>query len=140
MANRTIHSGLHHISLKACGGERFRAVLEFYRDVLECPVVRSWGEDENSGALLDLGGVLLEVTANGPPGLPKGPFGHIAFAAEDVDALTERARQAGRTVFQEPADKRMGGRWPVRVAFCTGPAGEQIEFFKEYPSSPAEEK
>lgn len=138
MANRTAHSGLHHISLKACGGEQFRAVVEFYRDVLECPVVRIWGEGENSGALLDLGGALLEVTANGPPGLQKGLFGHIAFGAEDVDALTERVRRAGRTVFQEPDDRRMGGRWPVRVAFCTGPAGEQIEFFKEYPSDPPE--
>ena len=127
----TLHNGLHHVSLKTCGAGQFRQTVEFYRDVLGCSVVREWGEGTDSGAMLDLGGALLEITANGAPGLEKGFFGHIAFAAKDVDALTGRVRQAGRTVFLEPADKDLGGRWPIRVAFCRGPAGEDIEFFQD---------
>jgi len=138
MSERAVCGGLHHISLKAWGEAQFQAVVEFYRDVLDCPVVRSWGTGTDSGAMLDLGGALLEVTANGQPGLQKGFFGHIAFAAGDVDALTERVRRAGRPVFLEPSNRRLGGQWPVRVAFCRGPAGEEIEFFRE--GWPEEEK
>lgn len=127
--------GLHHVSLKACGEEQFRQVLAFYRNVLGCPLVRAWGEGMLSGAMLDLGGALLEVTANGAPGLEKGVFGHIAFAAEDVDAVTQRVRRAGFEVFMEPSDRNLGGVWPVRVAFCRGPAGEDVEFFQERGTS-----
>ena len=129
--NGKYHQGLHHVSLKTCGEEQFQQTVAFYRDVLGCPVVRAWGEGEGSGAMLDLGGALLEVTANGAPGLEKGFFGHIAFAAKNVDTLTERVRQTGRPVFLAPADKNLGGVWPIRVAFCKGPAGEDIAFFQD---------
>ena len=131
----TKRRGLHHVSLKACGEEQFRQVLAFYRDVLGCPLVRAWGEGTLSGAMLDLGGALLEVTASGAPGLEKGVFGHIAFAAEDVDAVTQRVHRAGFEVFMEPSDRNLGGVWPVRVAFCRGPAGEDVEFFQERGTS-----
>ena len=123
--------GVHHISLKVRGAGEFRRVLEFYETTLECPAVRRWGEGDGQGAMLDLGNTLLEVTANGAPGLKKGLFGHIAFAAADVDALAERVRAAGRPVWMGPVDQNLGGGYPIRIAFCTGPAGEDIEFFQE---------
>ena len=125
------HQGIHHISLKTQREAQFQQVLAFYRDVLGCPLVRTWGAGGNSGAMLDLGNTLLEVTANGAPGLKKGLFGHIAFAAADVDALAERVRAAGRPVWMGPVDQNLGGGYPIRIAFCTGPAGEDIEFFQE---------
>lgn len=122
--------GVHHISLKAGGEAAFEAVLDFYGCVLECPLVRRWGQGEGRGAMLDLGNALLEVTAGGA-GEGKGVFAHIAFATDDVDGMIERVRAAGRPVFVEPVDKCLGEDYPIRIAFCTGPAGEHIEFFQE---------
>lgn len=122
--------GVHHISLKAKGAAAFEGVLAFYRDVLDCPLVRRWGEGESQGAMLDLGNTLLEVMANGKAE-EKGLFAHVAFAADDVDGMARRVREAGYPVFLGPEDKNLGGDYPIRIAFCTGPAGEEIEFFQE---------
>ena len=122
--------GIHHISLKARGVEEFARVLDFYQTVLDCPAVRRWGEGDGQGAMLDLGNALLEVTASGDAA-GKGLFAHIAFAVDDTDAMIEKVRAAGRPVIMEPSDKNLGGNYPIRVAFCTGPAGEEIEFFQE---------
>jgi glyoxylase I family protein len=43
----------------------------------------------------------------------------------------ELARQAGCPVIMEVTDKRLGENYPIRIAFCRGPAGEEIEFFQE---------
>lgn len=123
--------GVHHISLKARDEANFQEVLTFYTEVLGCLLVRSWGEGEGRGAMLSLGNTLLEVAANGGPELKKGRFAHIAFAVEDVSGAVERVRQAGSNVFIEPVDKSLGSDYPIRVAFCMGPAGEELEFFQE---------
>ena len=44
--------------------------------------------------------------------------------------MIEKVRAAGRPVTMEPSDKALGPDYPIRVAFCTGPAGEEIEFFQ----------
>ena len=122
--------GIHHIALKAQGLEEFRATLEFYQTVLDCPVIRSWEDGGKHGAMLDLGNTILEVTSDGT-GAGTGVFPHIAFVEEDVDGMLERVRQAGREVMVPPTDVNIGGSYPVRIAFCRGPAGEEIEFFQE---------
>ena len=121
--------GIHHISLQAKGPEEFRQVLDFYGTVLGCPVVRRWNTGAWEGAMLDLGNTLLEVTDNGTAE-GRGVFAHIAFAADDTDAMIEKVRAAGRPVTMEPSDKALGPDYPIRGAFCTGPAGEEIEFFQ----------
>lgn len=123
--------GIHHISLKARDEKNFLEVLDFYSNVLACPIVWTWGEGAGSGAMLDLGNTLLEVTAGHGEERKKGLFAHIAFAVDDVDEAARRVREAGRTVFLEPSDKELGPGHPVRIAFCTGPAGEDLEFFQE---------
>lgn len=122
--------GVHHISLKAKGAKEFQQVLDFYQQVLDCPLVRRWGEGDSQGAMLDLGNTLLEVTANGTESC-KGLFAHIAFATDDVDGMVERLQAAGRPVLVQPADKNLGGSYPIRIAFCAGPLGEELEFFQE---------
>ena len=124
-------SGIHHISLKAPGEAGFAKALDFYENVLGCPLVRSWGEGAGRGAMLDLGNTLLELTASGSEEASGGRFAHIAFAADSADELAERVRRAGMDVFMEPTDKNLGGTYPIRIAFCTGPVGEHIEFFQE---------
>ena len=122
--------GIHHISLRAPGAGAFERVLDFYQNVLECPLVRRWGQGDGQGAMLDLGNTLLEVMANGSEER-LGLFAHIAFATEDVDGMIARVRAAGCPVLVEPKDANLGGDYPIRIAFCAGPAGEELEFFQE---------
>ncbi|BDF67112.1 hypothetical protein CE91St43_10840 [Oscillospiraceae bacterium] len=123
--------GIHHISLKAAGEEQFQRALDFYTGVLGAGLVRQWGLGDDRGAMLELGNTLLEVMANGSAGDSKGPFAHIAFRTDDVDAAVRAVEEAGCPVFLPPSDKNLGGDYPIRIAFCTGPAGEDIEFFQE---------
>ena len=122
--------GIHQIALKAQGIEELQKTVDFYVNVLDCPVVRSWEENGKQGAMLNLGNTILEVTSDGT-GAGTGVFPHIAFAEDDVDAAVQRVQKAGREVFMPPTDVNIGGNYPVRVAFCKGPAGEEIEFFQE---------
>ena len=122
--------GVHHVSLKAQGAEEFQRVLDFYQQVLDCPLIRHWGQGDSQGAMLDLGNTLLEVMANGGKE-EKGLFAHIAFSTDDVDGMARRVQAAGRPVFLGPENKNLGGNYPIRIAFCTGPAGEELEFFQE---------
>ena len=105
--------------------------VSFYTQVLGCPLVRSWGEGSASGAMIDLGGCLLELFADADRPLPSGVLRHIALRTDDVDGAVELVRRAGYAVTMEPTDKTLGGNYPVRIAFCLGPAGESIEFFQE---------
>ena len=132
-----MEAGIHHISLKADGVQQSRAILDFYQNVLSCPLIHQWGEGEQAGAMLNLGNVLLEVMATGGAGLEKGRFAHIAFRSEDVDHSIEQVRRAGRPILVEPKDVNLGGTYPARVGFCLGPAGEEIEFFQDQRENPA---
>lgn len=123
--------GVHHISLKACGEAMWEETVLFYTQVFGFPLVRRWGAGNDLGCMIDLGHCLLEVTANGAVGLKKGICRHIAFQVDDVNAAASRARVAGRPILIEPVDKNLGGSYPIRIAFCTGPSGEEIEFIQE---------
>ena len=124
-------NGVHHINLKAPGYDCWRGTLAFYTETMGLPLVRRWGEGDGSGAMIDLGGCLLELMATGEaePGI--GRFTHIAFRTDSADAALELARSAGRPVLMEPTDVNPDGSYPLRVAFCQGVAGEEIEFFQE---------
>ena len=49
------------------------------------------------------------------------------------DGLADRIRDAGYTVFVGPRDVTIPSEppFPIRMAFCTGPLGEEIELFAE---------
>lgn len=124
-------SGVHHICLKTAGREQWENVIDFYTQVLGCSLVRSWGGGSSSGAMLDLGNCLLEIFADADEPLSSGVYRHIAFRTDDVDGAVELIRGAGCEITMGPAGKVLGAGYPVRVAFCRGPAGESIEFFQE---------
>lgn len=124
-------SGVHHICLKAAGQAAWEAAVAFYSQVLGCPLVRSWGEGDGSGAMLDLGGCLLELFADADRPLSPGVYRHVALRTDDVDGAVELVRRAGCAITLEPVDKVLGADYPIRVAFCRGPVGEAIEFFQE---------
>lgn len=124
-------TGLHHVSMKCGTPEEFQRAKEFYCGVLGLSVRREWPE----GVMLDTGNGLIEIFNNGPGELAKGAVRHFALASDDVDGDAERIRKAGYPVFIEP--KRIvipsDPALPARIAFCTGPLGEDIELFQELP-------
>ena len=56
-------------------------------------------------------------------------LGDVIFNIPLANAL----KDAGYEVFMEPTDKTIPSEipYPIRVAFCYGPIGEEIEFFAE---------
>ena len=130
----TLIQGTHHISLKPCGKEMFDKTVSFYCEVLELKVIRQWGQGDNQGIMLSTGNSILEITSNGTPDLQGvGSINHFALSTQHVDELVQVVRNAGYSITVEPIDLTLPSQspLPIRIAFCTGPVGESIEFFME---------
>ena len=125
--------GVHHIAVKACGVEDYKKTIHFYHEILGMPVVRTWGEGTDAGAMLDTGAGMMEIFANGDGYPGQGAIRHMAFAVKDVDGCVAAVREAGYEITMEPKDIVIGSEppYPARIAFCIGPVGEEIEFFAE---------
>lgn len=119
--------GVHHVSLKAQGAEEFQQVLDFYQQVLDCPLIRHWGQGDSQGAMLDLGNTILEVTSNGMERC-KGLFAHLAFATDDVDGMVERLRAAGCPCWSSRWIKIWVGTTPSASLFVPVPLGKSWNF------------
>ena len=64
----------------------------------------------------------------------RGAIRHLALLTDDVDETVRKVKSAGYEVFVEPGDKVIDSapEYKIRMAFCFGPLGEQLEFFSEY--------
>ena len=122
-------TGIHHLSMKCDSAEDFARARDFYCRVLGFSVVREWPE----GIMLETGRGQLEIFCNGPGIRTKGAIRHVAFACGDVDGIAARVKAEGYQVFIEPNDitVRSVPEFHARMAFCYGPLGEEIEFFRE---------
>ncbi len=122
-------TGLHHISLKCGTQEEFEKAKDFYMNILGFKKVREWPE----GIMIGFGNGMLEIFSNGSGIKTKGALRHIAFATDNVDEMVDTVKKAGYEVFIEPNDIviKSEPEFPVRMAFCYGPLGEEIEFFQE---------
>jgi glyoxylase I family protein len=91
--------------------------------------------DAGNGNCLELfaGGAARHPPPAGSPKEPEPPLLHLAFRAPSCDAAFDRARKAGAAVIAEPKTVTIPSTPPatVRIAFCSGPDGETIEFFQE---------
>ena len=126
-------TGVHHFAIKLCGEDAFLRAVSFYRDTLGLTEYRRWGEGDRSGAMFRMGGSVVEMIANAPDAPDAGALRHIALATDDVDECVKAVREAGYPILIEPKDIEIPSVPPVRarIAFCKGPAGEEIEFFDE---------
>ena len=115
--------------MKASSEEKYQEAIRFYSEVLGLPIVRSW----EKGVMIGTDHGVIEIFNNGTEELPQGVIRHFAFAVTDADACVEKVKAAGYTVFDGPRDVVISSTppYPVRVAFCYGPLGEEIEFFEE---------
>ena len=124
--------GVHHVCLKVQGSRDYERAKTFYLKTLGFSLAREWGEGDGRGCMIQLGNCMLELMANGIPEQDaQGMYRHIAFRTEDVDGVFSLAVAAGCPVIMEPCDRNLGGDYPIRIAFCTGPLGEELEFFQE---------
>ena len=121
--------GIHHISMKCGTTEAFEKAKDFYLNILGFSIGREWPE----GIMIDSGSGLLEIFCNGEGIRQKGALRHIAFTTDDVDAMIRKVMDAGYEVFIEPNNITIHSEPEVhvRMAFCHGPLGEEIEFFQE---------
>ena len=126
--------GIHHISMKCSSPAELSAARAFYCDLLGLPVVREWPE----GIMIGTGTCLIEIFGNGEGTGIKGAIRHLAFAVDDVDACADLVRAAGYPVFSGPKEIVFASDPPLRarVAFCTGPLGEEVELFCDLSGSP----
>ena len=120
--------GIHHISMK-CKKEELRKVKDFYVSVLGLRICREWSD----GIMLDTGNGMIEIFTNADGEHRLGAIRHVALLTDDVDEITNKVKTTGYEVIVEPNDRTIPSNpeYPIRMAFCFGPLGEQIEFFCE---------
>jgi glyoxylase I family protein len=129
--NKTIcGGGFHHLAISV---KDFEKSLKFYIDGLGFKQVLAWGEGDKRAIMLDTGdGSCMEIFAGGKEQAPVGGFTHVAFNTTNCDVAIGQARKAGAKVTMEAQTVAIPSTPPaeVRIAFCTGPDGETIEFFQ----------
>ena len=96
--------GIHHVALRPTYAQ-FEKAKTFYLDLLGLKVVRQWGDE-------------------------KYPCMMISTATDDTDGCVTRVREAGYEITIEPKDVELSDI-TARIAFCTGPCGEIVEFFDQ---------
>lgn len=121
--------GLHHVSMKCGTAADLERAKAFYCGVLGLTVKRRWPE----GIMLDAGNGLIEIFSNGAGERGKGAVRHFALSVDSVDLAAQAVERAGYRVFLAPKDIVIDSAppCPARIAFCTGPLGEEIELFQE---------
>ena len=109
--------------------EEINRVKEFYISVLGLKIIREW----HDGIMIDTGNGCIEIFTNADGEYRLGAIRHFALLTDDVDSIADKVKAAGYEVFVEPVDKVIDSdpEYPIRMAFCFGPLGEQIEFFCE---------
>ena len=120
--------GLNHVSLHV-PGEKYESTIAFYRDVLGLRPVRL----QDNAAFLSCGNTVVEILDGGEDSEKGGSLEHIAFDVEDVDGMIRQCEEAGCPVTMRPKVHVFPGKEPYRVyiAFILGPAGEEVEFFRD---------
>ena len=124
-----IIKGIHHISMKCGSEEDLCRVKEFYITLLGLKICREWPD----GLMIDTGNGLIEIFTNAEGEHRVGAIRHVALLTDDVDGIIDKVKAAGYEVIVEPNDRMIPSEpvYPIRMAFCFGPLGEQIEFFCE---------
>ena len=126
----SILQGVHHIAVKPTA-QQYQKTVEFYTGLLGMEVKTKWGDEAQPCMMVSCGdNTCMEILGSDAPIPAGGPLAHIAFATDKVDDIIEKVRAAGYPITVEPKDANLGGV-DIRIAFCVGPTGEEVEFFWE---------
>ena len=126
--------GIEHICIKCKDKEEFAKVTEFYTTILGMDILRSWGDEEHPYATFDTGNGGIEVFTEDVEDLPQGAIRHFALATDDVDGCVAAVQKAGYPITkgQDTLVLPSDPPYQLRMAFCIGPVGEDIEFFQGF--------
>ena len=132
-------TGLNHVALAVQDSAVYANVVDFYVKTLGLRLIRRWGNPPKHITMLDMGNCVLEIIL-GASGSGEGALPHFALETEtkeDVDRLLALCLDAGCTLarpatdihaFEDAEGGAKGAPITLRNAFCTGFAGESIEF------------
>ena len=123
------YQGLGHVAIYTAGMDQSIAFYEKIGGGLKNQASIQTPDGEKKLALVDFGGVTLElIQAPTPMPLTEGNVPHFAVYVDDVDAAAADIKAAGVDTFLTPQKKVLpnlfGG---LENWFFTGPSGEQIE-------------
>lgn len=133
MANHIIKDmGFAHMAIAA---RDFEKSLAFY-EALGLILYTQWGQPGSRIALLDIGdGGKVELFEKPDMDMSgQNAFVHLAFAVQNVEDAYQTALRAGAQPVKPPVEMPLEARpnrITLRVAFVKGPAGEELEFFKQ---------
>lgn len=113
----------------------FERSLRFYKSGLGFKEILSWGVGDKRGVVLgteDTPCVELFVGGSDSP-QEHGNIEHVAFHSTDCEASYQAALAAGAGARMAPRNIALATipAREIRIAFCTGPDGEIIEFWQD---------
>ena len=125
---------MHHVTVST--GD-LDASMKLYQDVLGMTPVTNFTMPDKDVYILDIGdGSHIELfhipdaSIKGSDNTGNHPLLHIALATSDTEESIEKVRAAGYSVTMEPVVLDIG-KFSAKIAFFTGPSGEEIEFFEK---------
>lgn len=124
--------GIDHVCIKCVDYAEYEKTTDFYKNVLGLEVLRTGGTEDAPSIVFDTGAGGIEIFTEAETDLPQGAIRHFALRTEDVDACVDAVRNAGYEITTEPKNMELECEPPVpiRIAFCIGPVGEEIEFYQ----------
>lgn len=125
--------GLHHVSIKTNGAEQFNKTVDFYCNLLGMSIIRRWQNGDVLGAMINAGNTIIELGSNADAQHSISPIRHIALLVDSVDECVKAVSDAGYEIIIQPKNVEIPSDpvYRVRIAFCIGAAGEEVEFFEE---------
>lgn len=126
--------GLHHVSIKTNGAEQYNKTVDFYCNLLGMSITRQWQNGDDFGAMINAGNTIIELGSNaGGAEHSVSAIRHIALLVDSVDECVKAVSDAGHEIIIQPKNVEIPSNpvYKVRIAFCIGAAGEEVEFFEE---------
>ncbi len=129
--------GIHHVALRCLNLDNYNQTLDFYVNVIGMNVKHSWGSGDFAATMLELNGGIIEIFSTGKASNEIGTINHFAFECDDVFESVKKVQEAGYQIIVPPTmvnlklNKPSEMDFPLIYAYCVGPVGEIIEFYKE---------
>lgn len=129
--------GIHHVALHCSNIENYRETLDFYENLIGMKVRYSWGEGIYAATMLEINGDVIEIFSSGRSSGDIGAINHFCFETDDPIAAVKRVQEAGYPILVPPTNVKLPLTEPEKsvltltYAYCMGPVGEVIEFYKE---------
>lgn len=130
--------GIHHVALRCRDMKNYRDTLEFYQNIIGMKEKYSWGEGDFAATMLEINGDVIEIFSTGKALDETGTINHFCFETDDPAEETRKVLEAGYPVIVPPTNvilklnNATGQHLLLTYAYCVGPVGEVIEFYKEH--------